>query len=63
MARRTRKKSIAVETLVHDEAKRLGIFHHDPEHDDVFMDKLADEAARAWDGAFVIQENMDFLVE
>lgn len=44
-------------------AKRLGIFHHDPEHDDVFMDKLADEAARAWDGAFVIQENMDFLVE
>lgn len=44
-------------------AKRLGIFHHDPEHDDVFMDKLADEAAKAWDGAFVIQENMDFLVE
>ena len=44
-------------------AKRLGIFHHDPEHDDVFMDKLADEAARTWDGAFVIQENMDFLVE
>ena len=44
-------------------AKRLGIFHHDPEHDDVFMDKLADDAARAWDGAFVIQENMDFLVE
>jgi len=44
-------------------AKRLGIFHHDPEHDDVFMDKLAGEAAREWDGAFVIQENMDFLVE
>jgi len=44
-------------------AKRLGIFHHDPDHDDVFMDKLADDAARAWDGAFVIQENMDFLVE
>ena len=44
-------------------AKRLGIFHHDPEHDDVFMDKLADEAAREWDGTFVIQENMDFLVE
>ena len=44
-------------------AKRLGIFHHDPDHDDVFMDKLADEAARTWDGAFVIQENMDFLVE
>jgi len=44
-------------------AKRLGIFHHDPEHDDVFMDQLAAEAAEAWDGTFVIQENMDFLVE
>ena len=44
-------------------AKRLGIFHHDPEHDDVFMDRLAVEATEAWDGAFVIQENMDFLVE
>jgi len=44
-------------------AKRLGIFHHDPEHDDVFMDKLAEDAAREWDGTFVIQENMDFIVE
>ena len=46
-----------------DGAKRLGIFHHDPEHDDVFMDNLAEDAARAWDGTFIIQENMDFLVE
>jgi phosphoribosyl 1,2-cyclic phosphodiesterase len=44
-------------------AKRLGIFHHDPEHDDVFMDKLGDAAAREWDGAFVIQENMDFVTD
>lgn len=44
-------------------AKRLGIFHHDPEHDDVFMDSIAEAAAKVWDGAFVIQENMDFLVE
>ncbi len=43
--------------------KRLGIFHHDPEHDDVFMDKLAEDAAKEWEGAFVIQENMDFQVE
>jgi len=27
------------------------------------MDNLAEDAARAWDGTFVIQENMDFLVE
>jgi phosphoribosyl 1,2-cyclic phosphodiesterase len=44
-------------------AKRLGIFHHDPEHDDVFMDSIAEAANKVWDGAFVIQENMDFLVE
>jgi|TARA_Y100000031_G_C8182601_1_gene367258 phosphoribosyl 1,2-cyclic phosphodiesterase len=44
-------------------AKRLGIFHHDPEHDDVFMDGVAEAAHREWEGAFVIQENMDFLVE
>ena len=43
--------------------KRLGIFHHDPEHDDVFMDKIGVEAAKAWDSAFVIQENMDFVVK
>ena len=43
--------------------KRLGIFHHDPEHDDVFMDGVAEAAHREWEGAFVIQENMDFLVE
>ena len=43
--------------------KRLGIFHHDPEHDDKFMDGIAKEAAKKWSGTFVIQENMDFLVE
>jgi phosphoribosyl 1,2-cyclic phosphodiesterase len=44
-------------------AKRLGIFHHDPEHDDVFMDTIAEAANKVWEGAFVIQENMDFLVK
>lgn len=43
--------------------KRLGIFHHDPDHDDKFMDNIAEEAAKEWSGTFVIQENMDFLVE
>ena len=43
--------------------KRLGIFHHDPEHDDVFIDDIAQQAAKKWAGTFVIQENMDFLVE
>ena len=44
-------------------AKKLGIFHHDPEHDDVFMDKLAEEAERAWEGNFVIKEGMNLLVD
>ena len=43
-------------------AKRLGIFHHDPEHDDMFMDKIAESASKRWDKAFVIQENMEFEV-
>ena len=43
-------------------AKQLGIFHHDPEHDDDFMDALADEAEKAWDGCFVIREGMDLTL-
>lgn len=43
--------------------KRLGIFHHDPEHDDMFMDRIGSAAQREWTSAFVIRENMDFLVE
>ena len=42
--------------------KRLGIFHHDPDHDDVFMDNVGAEASAAWDRSFVIQENMDLLL-
>lgn len=40
-------------------AKKLAIFHHDPDHDDVFMDKLAQEAARTWPNAFVCREGME----
>ena len=42
--------------------KQLGIFHHDPEHDDAFMDKISEESQKKWDGCFVIQENMDFVI-
>jgi phosphoribosyl 1,2-cyclic phosphodiesterase len=37
-------------------AKRLAIFHHDPDHDDAFMGRVAREARRAWSGAFVARE-------
>ncbi len=37
---------------------KLVIFHHDPEHEDVFMEKLETEARAAWDGAVVAREHM-----
>ena len=39
-------------------AKTLAIFHHDPEHEDEFMERLEAEARQVWDGAFVARENM-----
>jgi len=39
-------------------AKQLAIFHHDPSHDDAFMDKVAEDAAKTWDGAFVAKEGL-----
>lgn len=43
--------------------KQLGIFHHDPTHDDAFMDKLAEDAKKAWSGAFVVREKMALKFE
>jgi phosphoribosyl 1,2-cyclic phosphodiesterase len=43
--------------------KRLAIFHHDPDHNDEFMDNLAIEAADAWEGNFVSREGMELIVE
>ncbi|MEQ9360292.1 MAG: MBL fold metallo-hydrolase, partial [Rhodospirillales bacterium] len=43
--------------------KRMAIFHHDPEHDDAFMDKLAIEAEAAWEGNFVCREGMELIIE
>ena len=40
-------------------AKRLAIFHHDPDHNDDFMYRLSEEASRVWDGAFVCREGME----
>lgn len=43
--------------------KKLAIFHHDPEHTDDFMDKLAEEARDEWSGNFVCRENMELVIE
>lgn len=40
-------------------AKSMAIFHHDPEHEDLFMDKLGEEAKLEWDGTFVAREGME----
>ncbi len=37
-------------------AKRLAIFHHDPSHDDPFMDRIAAEAAAIRPGTIVARE-------
>jgi len=37
-------------------ARRLALFHHDPDHDDAAMDALERDAARAWSGAFAARE-------
>lgn len=38
--------------------RRLAIFHHDPDHEDQFMQRLEEEARLTWDGAIVARENM-----
>jgi phosphoribosyl 1,2-cyclic phosphodiesterase len=44
-------------------ARRLGIFHHDPDHDDIFMRGIAAEAKETWKGAFVVKEGRSVLLE
>jgi phosphoribosyl 1,2-cyclic phosphodiesterase len=39
-------------------ANQLCLFHHDPEHDDAFMDKIAAAAAAARPGTIVATEGM-----
>ncbi len=38
--------------------RSLAIFHHDPDHEDRFMERVEAEARRTWRGAFVARENM-----
>ncbi len=39
-------------------AGRLCLFHHDPEHDDAFLDRVAAEAEAARPGTVVASEGM-----
>lgn len=42
---------------------RLAIFHHDPDHDDEFMERLEDQARRMWDRALVARDNMELTLD
>lgn len=39
-------------------AKQLAIFHHDPDHDDSFMERVEDEARHICSGVLVARDNM-----
>jgi phosphoribosyl 1,2-cyclic phosphodiesterase len=41
-------------------AKTLAIFHHDPDHEDGFMEQIEADARNMWSGAIVARENMRF---
>ncbi len=43
--------------------KRLAIFHHDPDHDDAFMEKLEAEAKQTWSGTVVAREGMELILD
>lgn len=42
--------------------KRYAIFHHDPDHDDAFMERLEEEARQIWDGTLVARDGMELAM-
>ncbi|MBC7907151.1 MAG: MBL fold metallo-hydrolase [Rhodospirillaceae bacterium] len=42
--------------------KRLVIFHHDPDHDDAFMERLEDEARLMWEATLVARDGMELTM-
>ena len=43
-------------------AKKLAIFHHEPEHTDEIMDLIAEESKLQWDQSFVCRERMEVTI-
>ena len=41
--------------------KTLVLFHHDPSHDDAFMDRVAEEAAKMRPGTLVAKEGLTLV--
>ena len=44
-------------------ARRLAIFHHEPDHDDAFMDAIESEARDTWDHTVVAREGMQLRLD
>lgn len=42
--------------------RNLAIFHHDPDHEDLFMERLEADARLTWSGAIVARESMRFVL-
>ena len=38
--------------------KTYVVFHHDPDHDDAFMDRIADQAVKQLPGTLIAREGM-----
>lgn len=45
------------------DVKRLAIFHHEPDHDDTFMEKLENEARETWSDSFCAREGMEIKLD
>jgi len=43
-------------------ARGLVVFHHDPDHDDAFMDAIARDAQRTWEKIVVAREGMTLTI-
>jgi phosphoribosyl 1,2-cyclic phosphodiesterase len=43
--------------------RQLAIFHHEPDHDDAFLDRLAGDARAEWPGAVVAREGMAITLD
>lgn len=43
-------------------ARRLALFHHDPDHDDDFLDGMETQARAAWSGVFAAREGVTVAV-
>lgn len=39
--------------------KQFAVFHHDPDHDDVFMADIEKQVREVWHDAFVARDNME----